>query len=163
MIDWTQKVSSAEREARKAQAQAEAAAKAALAKAQELTARKVIEEMVTDLPQEDALSVAPLFDEWAAGQSYPLNKVLRYKGGLLRVVQAHTSQADWIPENTPALYTAHYLPEQIPDWVMPTGAHDAPNIGDKRRHNGLCWSSKIDANTTEPGSDDRWWEEIPCP
>lgn len=51
----------------------------------------------------------------------------------------------------------------IPDWTAPTGAHDAPNTGDEVRHNGSCWRSLIDANTTEPGSDPRWWETFACP
>lgn len=50
------------------------------------------------------------------------------------------------------------LPDDVIDWVPPTGAHDAPNIGDKRRYEGVIYRSKIDGNTTVPGSDTRWWE-----
>ena len=162
-IDWSKKRTAAEIAAERAQDQQQAQTSAALAKAQEITARKVIEEIVTDLPEEEAMSVAALFPEWAPDQAYPANKVLRYQGGLLRVLQAHTSQADWLPENTPALYAAHYAPGVIPDWTMPAGGHDAPSIGDERRHNGTCWRSLINGNSTEPGSDPRWWEEFTCP
>ena len=136
---------------------------AALTRAQEIAARKVIEEIVMDLPQNDALSVSALFPEWEPAQTYKQNSVLRYNGGLLRVLQDHTSQADWLPENTQALYTAHFLPEEIPEWTMPAGGHDAPNIGDKRWYNDKCWRSLINGNSTVPGSDPRWWEEFTCP
>lgn len=43
------------------------------------------------------------------------------------------------------------------EWVQPTGAHDAVRLGEYRSHNGVNWRSKIAANTTEPGSDPRWW------
>ena len=48
----------------------------------------------------------------------------------------------------------------IPQWVMPTGAHDAPNIGDKRLHESAIWESLINGNTTVPGSDLRWWKQL---
>ena len=58
----------------------------------------------------------------------------------------------------------------IPVWVMPTGAHDAYGIGDRRTHDnpndgGAIWvyESTIVGNTTEPGRDgtfDRWWLPI---
>jgi len=46
----------------------------------------------------------------------------------------------------------------VEPWAAPTGAHDAPNTGDHRWHDGIVWRSLIDGNTTEPGSDPRWWE-----
>ena len=41
----------------------------------------------------------------------------------------------------------------------PSGAHDAYNTGDKVTHNGKQYTSQIDGNTTEPGTDERWWSE----
>lgn len=52
------------------------------------------------------------------------------------------------------------LPEGVRDWTPPTGAHDAPNAGDRRRYAGVVYESKIDGNTTVPGSDARWWEAL---
>jgi len=107
--------------------------------------------------------VAVLFRRYEVGRAYAAGDVFAYDGALFEVIQAHTSQADWAPPTTASLYKAHYPAGVIPYWVQPTGAHDAPNIGDERRHNGTCWRSLIDANTTEPGSDPRWWEEFTCP
>ena len=49
-------------------------------------------------------------------------------------------------------------PDHVQTWTAPTGAHDAPNIGDHRWFEGQVWRSLIVGNTTVPGSDDRWWE-----
>ena len=54
-------------------------------------------------------------------------------------------------------------PDHVQQWVMPTGAHDAPNIGDHRWYEGQVWRSLIVGNTTVPGSDPRWWEPTDPP
>ena len=54
-------------------------------------------------------------------------------------------------------------PDHVQEWVAPSGAHDAPNIGDHRWFDGQVWRSLIDGNTTVPGSDDRWWEPTDPP
>lgn len=51
----------------------------------------------------------------------------------------------------------------VPEWQQPSGAPDAYAIGTVVKYDGVRWSSKIDANTTTPGSDDRWWELLDVP
>jgi len=41
-------------------------------------------------------------------------------------------------------------PAEIPDWVQPTGAHDAYNKGDKVRFEGNVYESLIDGNVWSP-------------
>ena len=41
--------------------------------------------------------------------------------------------------------------EEYPEWVRPTGAHDAYAQGAKVSHNGKKWTSDIDGNVWEPG------------
>ena len=48
--------------------------------------------------------------------------------------------------------------EEYPEWVQPTGAHDAYAQGAKVSHNGKKWTSDIAANTYEPGV--YGWTEI---
>ena len=62
------------------------------------------------------------------------------------------------PSAAPTLWT-QVTPDEWPDWVRPSGAHDAYNTGDKVTHNGKQYTSQIDGNTTEPGTDERWWSE----
>ena len=41
--------------------------------------------------------------------------------------------------------------DEYPEWVQPTGAHDAYAQGAKVSHNGKKWTSDIPNNTYEPG------------
>ena len=43
-------------------------------------------------------------DVWAPGVAYAADKLLDFEGTIYRVIQAHTSQAGWLPPNVPALY-----------------------------------------------------------
>ena len=71
---------------------------------------------------------------------------------LYKCVQAHTSQADWTPDVTPALWSTASDPAiEFPEWSQPLGGHDAYNAGDKVSHNGKHWESNVDGNVWEPG------------
>lgn len=91
-----------------------------------------------------------LFPLWSVGKSYATGDRVQYEGTLYKCVQAHTSQADWTPPVTPALWTAVSI-DEYPAWVQPTGAHDAYSKGDKVTHSGKRWTSDVDNNTWEPG------------
>lgn len=97
-----------------------------------------------------ALDLIELFPAYKAGTAYVVGDRIRYGGKLYRVVQAHTSQADWAPDTLPALYTQITL-DEWPEWVQPTGAQDAYPLGAKVTHNGKRWTSTVAANTWEPG------------
>ena len=62
-----------------------------------------------------------LFPAWAVGVDYALGARLRYGDKLYRVLQAHTSQADWTPDSTPSLYAEVEKPGQgdTPDDPIP--------------------------------------------
>lgn len=51
-------------------------------------------------------------------------------------------------------------PETIPDFVKPTGAHDAYKKGDKVKYNGKIYESLIDANTYSPDAYPAGWKEV---
>jgi len=103
------------------------------------------------LPDEAAVDVTTLFPKWEPWTAYKVDQRLQYAEKLYRVVQAHTSQPDWTPDITKALFTEIPKPGEIPEWVQPTGSSDAYAKGDKVRHNGLIWISDVDANVWEPG------------
>lgn len=67
--------------------------------------RELIEKASTSLADGDALEAVELFPAWAAGVAYAVGQRIQYNGKLFKCVQAHTSQADWTPEATPALWT----------------------------------------------------------
>ena len=118
------------------------------AKAKQL--RQLIEQLAVTLDDETALTGVELFPPWSVGKAYATGDRLQYEGTLYKCVQGHTSQADWTPPVTPALWTAVSL-DEYPAWVQPTGAHDAYSKGDKVTHSGKHWASDVDNNTWEPG------------
>ena len=76
----------------------------------------------------------------------------QHDGKLYRVVQPTVFQEQFVPgaEGMSAIFVEVSL-EEFPEWVQPTGAHDAYNTGDKVIHNGVKYVSDIDANVWEPG------------
>lgn len=114
--------------------------------------QKTVEKTVNfdSLTTQDIADLTTIYPHWRAGVAYSINDICVYDTLLLRVVQAHTSQADWLPTSTPALYTAYTPPGQVADWKPPTGAQDAYNIGDRVRFEGHIYKSKINANTWSP-------------
>ena len=93
--------------------------------------RQMLHKASASLADEDALDAIELFASWAVGVSYAVDERIRYNGKLYRVVQAHTSQEEWTPDKTPALFTEVAMPGEIPVWRQPTGAQDAYRINDK--------------------------------
>lgn len=93
-----------------------------------------------------------VFAEWEPNVRYVLGNLRTYEDVLYKCVQEHTSQADWTPPATPALWAKAGDPaEEWPEWSQPIGAHDAYAAGDKCSHNGKHWVSNVDGNVWEPG------------
>lgn len=117
-----------------------------------------------------ALTFPEIYDEWnpdsvsyigkdTATEDKPVS-IVRYNNALYRCLQSHTSQENWTPENSPSLWVLIDDPAiEWPEWKQPTGVHDAYSLGAKVSHNGKKWISQIEANTVEPGTDDRYWKE----
>lgn len=120
--------------------------------------RPYIEKASVSLADEDALQAVELFPQWVTGHAYAVDERLQYNGVLYRVVQAHTSQADWVPDKTPALFVVVSL-DEWPEFVQPTGAHDAYKKGDKITFEGKHYISLIDANVYSPTAYPAGWKE----
>ena len=116
--------------------------------------REIIEKASASLEDTDALDAVELFPLWAVGVAYSVGERVQYDGKLYKVVQAHTSQADWTPPLVPALFTEVAKPGEIPVWKQPTGAHDAYNTGDKVHYptaDDPVYISTADNNVWAPG------------
>ena len=120
--------------------------------------RPYIEKAATSLTDEDALQAVELFPQWVVGHNYVVGERLQYNGVLYRVVQAHTSQADWTPDITPAMFVVVSL-DEWPEFVQPTGAHDAYKKGDKVTFEGKHYISLIDGNVYSPAAYPAGWQE----
>ena len=201
------------------------------------TMRAVIEESVASLDDETAVTVPSLFTPWTVGEAVEVGDRRYYAPRLYKAVQAHTTQADWTPDVTPALWAVvgdpgqagtiddpitaargmeyeygkyyfdpedgktylcerigeaeggkivlQYLPHELigqyfsaaesgeteepaepdtgdtyPEWVQPTGAHDAYNTGDRVTYNGRVYESTMDGNTWSPDAYPQGWEDL---
>lgn len=127
--------------------------------------RRALQLFVQTLSEVQALEVATVFPAWEANRSYAVGEIVSYGVNtagdpqLYKVVQAHTSQADWLPSGTPSLYDAMGLDERgYPVWSQPSGAHDAYNTGDIVNYNGTLYKSLIDGNTWSPEAYPAGWE-----
>jgi len=131
--------------------------------ANELVSSPDAGEVLANLPGD--IEGAPI--QFEPGIAVEEGDLIKDDGEYYQVIQAHTTQADWKPANVPALFRhIAKIPEgqDYPDWVQPTGAHDAYQTGDIVMYDSehaQVWISKIDANVTVPDGDwphNRYWE-----
>ena len=115
--------------------------------------REMMHKAAISLPDEDALEAVELFPVWQTDTAYAVGLRVRYGDKLYRCEQAHTSQADWTPDKTPALWTEVAEPGEIPVWKQPTGAQDSYMTGDKVHYptkDDAVYESTMDYNTYAP-------------
>ena len=128
---------------------------------------KALQMFCQSLSDEQAMEVACVYPPYQVGKAYKVNEMFTYgtnnvgDAQLYRVVQEHTSQADWKPDVTPALYTPIGLTKEgYPVWSQPTGGHDAYNIGDIVDYNGTLYKSTINGNVYSPEAYPQGWELV---
>ena len=66
--------------------------------------RPYIEKAAASLDDNDAANAAKLFPTWTIGIAVSIGERYQYADKLYKVVQAHTTQADWTPDATPAMW-----------------------------------------------------------
>ena len=73
----------------------------------EEVSRLLIAQQINTLTVDDntALRMTEFYPEWAADTEYTIGYKVQRNGKLWRVLQAHTSQAGWEPENAASLWT----------------------------------------------------------
>ena len=93
-----------------------------------------------------------------AHDAYPLGWVVAHDG---TVWESLVSGNVWMPGVSGWREKVADDPETgepgVPEWVQPTGAHDAYNIGDKVTYGGQVWTSLIDSNVWSPTSYPAGW------
>lgn len=115
-----------------------------------------LRESATD---EQALESIPIYPAWQENKSYISGERVRYNEVLYKVLQDHTSQADWTPDVAVSLFAQVLIPdpEVIPEWTQPDSTNPY-QTGDKVTHNGITWVSTVDNNVWEPSI--YGWEEV---
>lgn len=109
------------------------------------------------ITEDQAVENKTLFKRWEEhiGQRAEPHTYWQHNGLLYRVNegQGHTIQADWPPDTAASLFSRIGNPEEeYPEWIQPTGAHNAYSEGDKVSHNGKRWVN------THPGQNTNSWE-----
>lgn len=129
--------------------------------------RRALQMFVRSLSDEEAMEVATVYPQYEVGKAYKVDDIFTYGENnvgdpqLYRVVQAHTSQEDWIPSAVASLYTPIGLTEEgYPIWSQPTGAHDSYALGDIVEYNGTLYKSLINGNTYSPDAYPAGWEAV---
>ena len=95
-----------------------------------LKLRGIIERSAQSLSDETALKAICLHPMWASGVSYAVGFKVQHNGKLWRVVQAHTAQDGWQPENAPSLW------EQVNETHTGELADPIPYDGNMALENG---------------------------
>ena len=115
------------------------------------------------LSDAQALQVPMLFDEFDGnGVAYEVGKRVLYNDILYKVIQAHTSQADWTPATAPSLFAKvinETIDGSIPEFEQP-GSTNPYMKGDRVIFNGKVYESLIDNNVYSPEAYPAGWKEI---
>ena len=99
----------------------------------------LIPQQINTLAVDDntALRMLDFYPEWAAGTAYSVGYKVRRDGKLWRVVQAHTSQVGWEPENAASLW------EQINETHAGTMDDPIPYSGNMALTAGLYYMQDL--------------------
>ena len=114
----------------------------------------------TKATDSEKISLIGIYPIWTEAKAYAVGDELQYSGILYKVIQAHTSQADWQPDKVPALFKVIQPAGVIPQWIQPTGAHDVYVLGDKVVFEGKTYESLISANAYSPEAYPAGWKLI---
>lgn len=122
--------------------------------------RRALQIFAQTLGDEEAMEVACVYPQWEVNKVYTVSTMVIYGENnvgdpqLYRCAQAHTSQENWTPDVTPALWTAIGRADDGVDiWSQPVGAHDAYRIGDRVHYpdkSGPIYVCTTDYNTYPP-------------
>jgi hypothetical protein len=128
--------------------------------------RLTVADKVRDgLDNDTVASLVPIFPAWEPGLTVKPGEVYSWDSTLVECIQGHTTQADWPPDKTPALWKVHRTvappPGKDPDpWKQPTGAHDAYKVGDKVTFDGKVYESTINGNVWSPTAYPAGWKLV---
>lgn len=115
------------------------------------------------LSDAQALQVPMLFEEFDGnGVAYEVGKRIMFEGVLYKVIQAHTSQADWTPIAAPSLFAKvinETIDGSIPEFEQPDSTNPYMK-GDRVLFNGKVYESLIDNNVYSPEAYPAGWKEI---
>lgn len=121
--------------------------------------RRKIEAAAATLSDEQALESIELYPKWKAGIVVAVSKRYQYSGKLYKCLQGHTTQAQWTPDITPALFVEVSIEEwpEIPENIPST----APWMsGDKGTWKGQHYICQMDNCVWNPDQYPAAWKLV---
>lgn len=109
-----------------------------------------------------ALKIPDVFPAWSGdGVEYKKDTKLTYNGVLCKVLQDHTSQANWTPDVAPSLFAKVLVSEDgtPQEWQQPDSTNPY-NKGDRVLFNSKTYESLIDGNVWSPSANPAGWKEV---
>ena len=124
--------------------------------------RAALMDFAADVPNDKAVKYPMLFEPWEAGKAYAADDRRQYADRLWKCLQAHTSQDDWTPDATAALWVEVAAPgeyREIKENMLSTEAFAKDEIGWWQTKDNL-YKSKIANNVYTPESYPDGWEAL---
>ena len=124
--------------------------------------RNLIEKMAESLDDETAEQNPNVFPKWEVGREYEVDYKIRYEDVVYKVLQAHTSQADWTPDVAVSLYAKVHQQDpgdEWPEWEQPT-AENPYMKGDKVTFEGEHYICQIDNCVWSPRDYPAGWLKV---
>ena len=117
-----------------------------------------------DIDEVTASEHTEMFLYWGENAAYNIGDLRRYgedENKLYKCLQAHTSQANWTPDVSPALWKVCGISENgIPEWSQPISTSDAYMTGDEVMYEGVHYRSLVDNNVWSPADYPQGWEMV---
>lgn len=128
--------------------------------------RRVIEHMAESLTDEEAVENVELYPAWDMdGHEYAAGDRVRYDDVLYKVLQNHTSQENWTPDESPSLFARVLAGQDGTDigvWEQPDSTN--PYMTGDRVHfptmEDPVYESLIDNNIWSPETYPAGWKEV---
>lgn len=125
-----------------------------------------VADLQTENDPETLLSNQELYPLWESGLDVAVGDKYQAFGDnnelwLWQCLKAHTTQSDWLPNVTPALWTRVAHADEYLVWVQPTGAQDAYQTGDIvwfPTEGSTLYQSVINANVWSPIAYPQGWQ-----
>lgn len=123
--------------------------------------RSQMEKAALCLTDEQALNSPLLFPKWHSGLEYVAGDRILYEDVLYKVLQNHTSQEGWEPNNAPSLFATILtsITGEPLEWVQPDSTNPYMK-GDKVIFEGQVYESLIDNNVWSPEAYPQGWQLI---
>lgn len=126
-------------------------------------AKREYQTSLMSISDDVALKISDMFPVWSGDSiEYKKDTKLTYNGVLYKVLQAHTSQADWTPDAAPSLFAKVLVTgdeDTPPEWQQPDSTN-AYMTGNRVTFEGHVYESLIDSNVWSPTAYPQGWKQI---